>query len=468
MNAAPEDRPPTGPLDEATVTRLCRAIVETSALVYYVVDAESRVIFANPASMEILGYAPDEILGMAASDLIHPEDLETALAALSQIVETGTGRPGLVPPMPMRVWHRNGEITYLDVGAVDQLDNPEVNGIIIRGRPMNGQQLLDQALEGLVASSPLEEVLTYLEAALTADLPGSRVLIAYDWDGQRFASVVGDGPWPQDAPEGGDDALTDQRLPWVQAIAERATVIRPDLDGFPPAIRAQVEDAGVRACWASPVVVPDDDMLLACVVVWRDTVGPPWVSQQVSLERATQLTALALARRHHENRLVHAALHDTLTGVPNRAKFFDHLEQVAESGDRAAAVLYLDLDGFKQVNDQEGHAVGDELLKIVTQRISANIRPGDLLARLGGDEFAIVCTDLASPDEAEIVAQRLVVAVSEPATIGGRVVQVGLSIGVALAGRAGDAQTAARLVEDADAALYQAKQAGKGRYRLAP
>ncbi len=112
MNAEPEDRSPAEPLDEATVTRLCRAIVETSPLVYYVVDAASRVIYANPASEDFLGYAPDEILGMAASDLIHPDDLETALSALSQIVETGTGRPGQIPPMAMRVQHRNGETTY--------------------------------------------------------------------------------------------------------------------------------------------------------------------------------------------------------------------------------------------------------------------------------------------------------------------------------------------------------------------
>ena len=448
------------------MTRLCRAIVETSPLVYYVVDAESRIIYANPASRELLGYDPDEILGMAASDLIHPDDLDTALAALSQIVETGAGRPGQVPPMAMRVRHRDGEIVYLDVGAVDELDNPEINGLIIRGRPMNGQQLLDQALEGLVASSPLEEVLTYLEASLAADLPGSRVAIAYDWDGERFASVVGDAPWPHDIDHTGPGAST--ALPWMQALADRATVICPDLEGLPAPVRAEAEAAGLRACWASPVIVADDDTLQACVVVWRDVAGVPWVSQKVSLERATQLTALALARRLHESRLVHAALHDTLTGVPNRAKFFDHLETVAASDDRSAAVLYLDLDGFKLVNDREGHAVGDELLKVVTQRISANIRPHDLLARLGGDEFAIVCTELGSPEEAEIVAQRLVAAVSEPVTIDGRVVQVGLSIGVALAGRTGDDQTAARLVEDADAALYEAKQAGKGRYRLAP
>ena len=138
--------------------------------------------------------------------------------------------------------------------------------------------------------------------------------------------------------------------------------------------------------------------------------GPPWVSQQVSLERATQLTSLALARRHAENRLVHAALARHLTGrpQPGRCSSTSPRDGGGLGRLRSAAVLYLDLDGFKQVNDTEGHAVGDELLKLVaSERISANVRPDDLVARLGGDEFAVVCTELAgSPEEAETVAER--------------------------------------------------------------
>jgi diguanylate cyclase (GGDEF)-like protein/PAS domain S-box-containing protein len=462
--------PPVDPeVDEPRVDRMCRAIVETSTLIYYVVDADGRIIYANPASEHLLGYSSGEILGMAATELIHPEDLDIALAALSQIVETGDGHRRKAPPMAMRITNRSGGVTYFDVGAVDRLTDPDVLGVIIRGRPMNGQQLLDQALESLVASSPLEEVLSYVQAGLTADLPGSGVAIAYDWDGHQFASAVGGGPAM--VTDGTEHATG---LPWLEAIAQRAIVIHPDLTQLPGAVRSEAKAAGWQACWASPAIVPEDETLRACLVVWREVEGQPWVSQRVSLDRATQLTALALTRRHHETRLVHAAHHDDLTGVANRAKFFEYLEHVTAAGDHSAAVLYIDLDGFKQVNDRLGHAVGDEVLKVVTDRISAHLRPGDLLARLGGDEFAVVCTGLDSPVEAETVAQRLVAAIDEPAHIDGSEVRVGLSIGVALASRdiatetpGGVSAAVKRLVEAADAALYEAKQSGKGRYRVA-
>jgi diguanylate cyclase (GGDEF)-like protein len=207
--------------------------------------------------------------------------------------------------------------------------------------------------------------------------------------------------------------------------------------------------------------------MLACIIVWRRQPGEPWVSERVSLERTAQLTALAFARLHHEHQLRYAAMHDGLTGVHNRVAFFAELEEVTSRAEpaRRTAVLYLDLDGFKQVNDTYGHPIGDELLKIVTARIRDRVRPLDLVARLGGDEFAIVCTDLADVTEAEDIASRLVAAIAEPARIGDLEVQVGLSIGLAMA--AANGETVARLVEAADRALYRAKQDGKGRYRVA-
>ena len=446
--------------------RLCRAIVSTSPLLYCVIDAGGRVTYANPAAELLLGYPPAELVGMIATDLVDPDDLETGLAALFQIVADGTGAPGQVPPMPMRLRHRDGSTTLLDVGAVDALDQPDVAGIIIRGRPMNGQQLLDHALESLVASSPLSDVLAYLVAALEAELPGSRVSIAHDWDDRAFtAAATADLPASLDgtgAPPAGP------LRPWAEAAAGPGIVEHPDLDRLDPRLRATAEAAGLRACWAAPVTVPPDDVAVACLVVWRQAGGSPWVSQRMSMERTVALTSLALARQRHELALRHAAMHDGLTGVPNRSTFFAHLEAVTTgpTDNRRGAVLYLDLDGFKQINDTYGHRVGDELLQIVTERISGSLRPGDVVARLGGDEFAVLLHEVADPAEAGVIAERLVAAVAEPMMIDGDRVAVGLSVGVALADRSGT--TVASLVEAADAALYQAKQAGKGRYRIAP
>ena len=378
--------------------------------------------------------------------------------------------------MAMRVRCRDGSLSYFDVGAVVALDDPDVNGIIIRGRPMNGQQLLDQALESLVASSPLADVLMYLQAGLAADLPGSQVAIAHEHH---------DGVFGESASADLDDLLCGQGpdvdpahpSPWTVAVTERRSQIHPDLSDLAEPLRAAAGRAGLVACWVTPVFVPPDDAMVACVIVWRSVEGAPWIAQQVLVERTSQLTSLALARRHAENQLVHAARHDNLTGIPNRSVFFAHLEQLAaRDGSRTggpasrSAVLYLDLDGFKQVNDTHGHGAGDEVLRLASDRITACVRPGDLVARLGGDEFAVVCTDLAGTDEAESIAARLVAAMAEPFTVDGHEVRVGLSVGVALTdpGDGSGGESITRLVEAADRALYDAKQAGKGRYRVAP
>ena len=175
--------------------RLSDRIVATSALLYWVIDADSRIAFANEASGHLLGYDPDELIGRPATEFVHTDDLDNG---------SGRARPdrrerharadrATCPPMAMRVRCSDGSLSYFDVGAVVALDDPDVNGIIIRGRPMNGQQLLDQALESLVASSPLADVLMYLQAGLAADLPGSRVAIAHDWHGDHFAAAVASG-----------------------------------------------------------------------------------------------------------------------------------------------------------------------------------------------------------------------------------------------------------------------------------
>ncbi len=244
------------------------------------------------------------------------------------------------------------------------------------------------------------------------------------------------------------------------------------------------------ACWVTPVFVPPDDAMVACVIVWRSIEGAPWVAQQVLVERSSQLVSLALARRHAENQLVHAARHDNLTGIPNRSVFFAHLEQLAAARNPGAdqpglddqrvdgpadeqpgrsAVLYLDLDGFKQVNDTYGHGAGDQLLRLASERITGCVRPDDLVARLGGDEFAVVCTDLSGPAEAEAIAARLVEVMAQPFQVGDDQIRVGLSVGVALTDPVDESpgESVGRLVEAADRALYDAKQAGKGRYRMA-
>jgi len=176
------------------------------------------------------------------------------------------------------------------------------------------------------------------------------------------------------------------------------------------------------------------------------------------------------AQRAAESDLRHQALHDALTGLPNRVAFEEragHAAGVAARTRTTAAVLYIDLDDFKSVNDTLGHHVGDELLKAVAGRLQAAARRGsDTAARLGGDEFAMISEGLAGPDAAGEVADRVVRAFSEPFVLqagqGAVEVRVGVSVGVATTADSGDIDEVSRY---ADSALYAAKAAGKQTWR---
>jgi len=313
-----------------------------------------------------------------------------------------------------------------------------------------------------VASSPLEEVLAYLVTSVEHELKSAHVLIGRSWSEDRFAEVVQSesAVMPSTVAQPGEEPS-----PWARAIATGEPCFAADPSELPPSLHKQVTELGLEACWAVPVNVPPDDAMLACIVVWRDLPGTPFVSHLASLDRARRLTALAFERQHTEGLLRHAALHDPLTRLPNRAQFFKRLETEMAAG--SLAVLYLDLDGFKPINDTHGHAAGDELLRIVSARITAAVRPGDLVARLGGDEFAVLCSVISDSSEATAIADRLVEAVARPIKLASGTVAVGVSVGVALAAERRDEQdNGEKLLEAADAALYEAKHAGRGRWHL--
>ena len=169
-------------------------------------------------------------------------------------------------------------------------------------------------------------------------------------------------------------------------------------------------------------------------------------------------------RRAADAKISHMARHDALTGLPNRLVLTERIEQaLIETGRRAqSSLMCLDLDGFKRVNDTLGHSVGDELLKAVSERLLACVREGDTVARLGGDEFAIVQVGIARPEDAKILAERIIAAIQEPFLVSNHQVMVGVSIGLALMPNDGKHQ--ASLLKNADIALYRAKSEERGTF----
>lgn len=185
------------------------------------------------------------------------------------------------------------------------------------------------------------------------------------------------------------------------------------------------------------------------------------------LQRISAISRDVTEQRDLTDLLAHRALHDSLTGLPNRRLLYDRLDLALARSVRTGsslAVLFMDLDGFKAVNDTHGHACGDTLLVAVADRLTARMRVVDTLARVGGDEFVLLCESVGSEDDAVDIADRLIAAVAQPIDLDGVTVTVGMSAGIAVShGIAVDPEV---LVRHADAAMYEAKNAGKGCFRL--
>jgi len=173
------------------------------------------------------------------------------------------------------------------------------------------------------------------------------------------------------------------------------------------------------------------------------------------------------ARKEAEARLAHQVLHDHLTGLPNRALFLDRTARALELGrarGSGVAVLFLDLDRFKVINDSLGHEAGDQLLRATAHSLVGALPPSDTLARFAGDEFAVLCEDVPSVEDAVGVAARLIACLDVPLVLGASEVVISASVGVALA--EGDEVSAATLLRDADTAMYLAKARGRGRVEV--
>jgi diguanylate cyclase (GGDEF)-like protein len=179
---------------------------------------------------------------------------------------------------------------------------------------------------------------------------------------------------------------------------------------------------------------------------------------------ALGLLLMAKPDQKRLDQVAHDARHDALTGLPNRAELFRLLDEsivTARRGDTVLGVLFLDLDGFKLVNDSMGHEVGDELLRVVAERLKSTIRSTDVVARLGGDEFVVLCRELLSGDSVVAMAQQILRRFKDPVALNGQDHRVRTSIGISIA-KPDDHRLADDLIRDADAAMYRAKATKSG------
>ena len=306
--------------------------------------------------------------------------------------------------------------------------------------------------------------LTLENARRAADALASEQL-ALRTSEERFRSLVGNA--------GDVIAILDRDgvIGYQSPAAERVWGFRPDqLIGTNLALLVRTEDqAGLQALLEGTLEAEAETTLTAELQLMRP--DGSWRVCELMMSNLLRDPGVAgivatfhdvTERKAFETQLSHMALHDPLSGLPNRALFLDRLERALLRTSRRArpvAVLFLDLDDFKVVNDSLGHDAGDQLLTMVAERLSQCIRPSDTVARLGGDEFTVLLDDVEDSAEALEAADRVGVALREPFTLEGREIVVRCSIGVALSSDAHDRPEG--LLRNADMAMYRAKRDGK-------
>jgi diguanylate cyclase (GGDEF)-like protein/PAS domain S-box-containing protein len=451
-----------------------RALVQHSTDAVVVIDRDGTVHSVTPSVTQMLGIEPQTAIGLPVAALVHPDDLAGAADLLTRLA----ARPFSSERLEIRVRHADGSWRWLDGTCTNQLHEPAVRGIVGNFRDVTERKRMERAGEGetrvlelVLGDAPLPETLHELLAAIEefVGVGAAAIVRLIDPHTGTLRSVAAP-TLPLSYVHRVDET--------VGRVVSRASGPDPRWDepfvlrdvragGAHPALRALALAHRLRSFWSLPIRAHDGQAYLGFLGVYTRAPREPTPRELAVLERARDLVSIAVDRAEYNEHLGHLARHDTLTALPNRALGIERIEgairSLPESGP-LVAVLFVDLDRFKVVNDGLGHDAGDELLVAVGRRIAGVVRRHDTVARFGGDEFVIVCEQLRDEHQAVELAERALDALARPVPLERAEVVVSASIGIALTRRPTD--HASDLLRDADAAMYRAKSRGGNSYEL--
>jgi diguanylate cyclase (GGDEF)-like protein/PAS domain S-box-containing protein len=410
--------------DPEVEARRFRAISERAYEALMIIGADRAISWTNGAFERVLGYPSGSLVGESPIPLIHEQDLPALVATIERL-EGITGGSGSAE---FRIRGIDGAWHWMDSSATNLIDDQAVAGFVVSMRDVTAQR---EAEALLVASENRYRRLVdgARDGIYTADLAG------------RFTSI-----------NSGAELITGFGREELLGMSF-FDLLAPDERAHAQGLLARVM-SGASEVAELELVAKDGRRVF--VEVSSRLVDESGEQHLEGIARDTS------ARHRLEEELRYAAIHDKLTGMPNRTLLFDRIEQaLARSvrNQRAVTVMLLDVDQFKQVNDSQGHAAGDELLVELAARFRAVLRDGETIARLGGDEFALVAEGLSGQAETVALAERALSVFSEPFAISGATPEMTASLGIAVAG---DDETSESLLRDADTAMYRVKTAGKG------
>ena len=412
---------------------LFRTLVQNAATITMLISPSGHINSASGALTRMLGHDPEIVENELLTDLVAAHDRPRLTEAITRALLGATAtQPEVVEVHLLR--HDSDDAVPFELTIVNLTDDPTVGGLVLTAHDVSERAETDRELHN---------ALSLLQATLDSTADG---ILVVDTEGKitgfndRFAAM-----WklPDGLLAAGDDSpaityVLDQLLyPEDFAVEDRGLYTLRDSESNDI---IEFRDGRVFERYSRPQFV------MGAVV------GRVW-----SFRDVTERTRL-------EAELAHQAFHDSLTGLANKALFRDRLNHAVarlEASGLQLAVLFLDVDNFKTVNDSLGHSRGDLLLSMVSEALVSCMRPSDTVARLGGDEFAVLIEDLADHSEAVQIADRILSALRRPVSLGTKDVVATVSIGIRF-GSLGC--TSEELLRDADLAMYMAKEKGKDRY----
>jgi diguanylate cyclase (GGDEF)-like protein/PAS domain S-box-containing protein len=410
-----------------------RALAEASPALIWQLDPDGSVVYLNPRYCELVGTPPTDFHGTAWRDMVHPDDAKAYMAAIAD-----AQRRRALMQTRVRIGSKTDGWRWLETHASPWFDN---------GRYAGHVGISIDISDTVHAQEELQVSNERLKLAIEGSGDG-----VWDWD-MRTGKMVCSGRMNEMLGLIGQDVLM-RYADWEGKIhpddSEQVLAsLRACLDGVAPAYRTEYRIRCADGSWKW--------VMSRGIVVARDEAGRP-------LRMAGTLTDIS-EKRHSEEVIWRHANYDMLTGLPNRRLFRDRLDQEVKKSHRTGtplALLFIDLDRFKEANDLLGHDIGDLLLIEAARRIGACVRQSDTVARLGGDEFTAILPEIDDVSHIETIAQKVIDALAAPFRLGNEVIYLSASIGVTQ--YPADAISAEELIRNADQAMYAAKSAGRNQF----